>query len=160
MPDEANGNWIYKAANLFYHPMLLPHVAGDAVNNGKYDSEKEIELQLQWGSSLFPEYPIRSSSDAFYILKDELGIVASNLLGFYMDPRMYRSTHFSCCFDLEKVLDARFIGINTRSGQLLSVRGKPNGTKITDFNRPDKLHITLYAQYTVEVSSPGVTVYY
>ena len=160
MPNTASGNFIYKDANLFYHPMMLASTAdGGPPRYGDYDNQKEIELQLQLGSALYPEYPIRSSAEAFYNLKKGLGVVASNLHGFYMEPRMYRSTHFSCCFDLEKVLDANFSGINTRSGQLLTVRCKPNGTRITDFNRPDKLHIILYAQYTIEISSAGVTVF-
>jgi hypothetical protein len=155
--------------------MLLSNGDTGDPTNGDYNYQKEIELQLQLGSKLFPEYPIRSSAEAFYNLKKGLGIVASPLHGFYMDPRMHRSTHFSVCFDLEKVLDANFSGINTRSGELLTVRckGVGNGVKsqvintgtpaapvnVTYNNIPEKVHIILYAQYTIEISSAGVTVY-
>ena len=132
---------------------------GGTLNHGDYDSQKEIELQLQLGSALYPEYPVRSSAESFYNLKKGLGIIASPLHGFYMEPRMYRSTHFACCFDLEKVLDANFTGINTRSGQLLTVRAKPNGSRVTESNKPDKLHIILYCQYNLEISAVGCTVY-
>ena len=101
MPDAKN--WVYKSTNLFYHPMLLGNGTAGDTTDGAYNSQKEIELQLQLGSQLFPEYPIRSSAEAVYNLKKGLGVIGSTLHGFYMDPRMYRSTHFSVCFDLESV---------------------------------------------------------
>ena len=36
---------------------------------GTYNQDKELEYQLQIGSKLFPEYPCRPVSQAFYELK-------------------------------------------------------------------------------------------
>ena len=51
-----------KEFNDFNHPM-------DNATNGKYDKDYELEVQMQIGSKLFPEYPIRSISESFSQLK-------------------------------------------------------------------------------------------
>ena len=52
--------------NVFYHPML------NAVGS-IYDPTLEVEFQLQIGSKLVPEYPVRSVSESFYQLRKCLG---------------------------------------------------------------------------------------
>ena len=49
--------------NNFWHPMA-----------GIYDHDKELEFECQIGSKKFPEYPIRSSAEAFYQLRKALGV--------------------------------------------------------------------------------------
>ena len=58
-----------KVANYFYHPMI-----------GGYDKDAEVEFQLQLGSAVFPQYPIRSLAEAFYSLRKTLGIANSGSL--------------------------------------------------------------------------------
>ena len=58
-----------KVANYFYHPMI-----------GGYDKDAEVEFQLQLGSAVFPQYPIRSLAEAFYSLRKTLGIANSGNL--------------------------------------------------------------------------------
>ena len=45
-------------------------------------SGQEFEFQLQIGSKLFPEYPIRSHQEAYYQLKKTLGVQASSVHNF------------------------------------------------------------------------------
>ena len=40
----------------------------------KYDPDKELEFQIQLGGKLYPEYPVRSISEAFCILKQTLNL--------------------------------------------------------------------------------------
>ena len=40
----------------------------------KIDSNDEFEFQLQIGSKLFPEYPVRSHAEAYYQLRKTLGM--------------------------------------------------------------------------------------
>ena len=49
---------VYKDWNSFQHPM-----------QGTYSFNQEMEFQVQIGSKMFPEYPCRSLSQAFYELK-------------------------------------------------------------------------------------------
>ena len=57
-----------KEFNNFWHPMCTETASG-AYNNGK-----EVELHVQIGSKLFPEYPIRSASETFSQLRKTMGI--------------------------------------------------------------------------------------
>ena len=50
-----------KVANYFYHPM-----------NTTYNKQAEVEFQLQIGSSVYPQYHIRSLAEAFYSLRTQL----------------------------------------------------------------------------------------
>ena len=43
-----------------------------------YDRTKQLEFQMQIGSKLFPEYPIRSLAEVFYNLRKTLGINSTN----------------------------------------------------------------------------------
>ena len=63
-PAAANvaGNLLFnpgtrKQWNYFYHPMAWETA---------YNPDNELELQIQIGSKLFPEYPIKSNSEAFH----------------------------------------------------------------------------------------------
>ena len=74
-------------------------------------SEGEFEAQLQIGSKLFPEYPIRSHNECYYQLKKTLGVQAS-LHNFNNNPAEHRDYKLIWATDCEKVLDAGFTGIN------------------------------------------------
>jgi hypothetical protein len=57
----------------FVHPM---ENVGDSSGDGLfYDKGYELEFQMQVGSKLFPEYPIRSLSEAFSQLKNQLAFL-------------------------------------------------------------------------------------
>ena len=45
---------------------------------GPYSYDLEIEFQIQIGSTMFPEYTVRSAAQAFYELKKALGIASSS----------------------------------------------------------------------------------
>ncbi len=51
-----------------------------------HEAEGEFEFQLQIGSKLFPEYPVRSHSEAYYNLKKCLGVQASSVHIFNINP--------------------------------------------------------------------------
>ena len=81
----------------------------------------EFEFQLQIGSKLFPEYPVRSHNEAYYQLKKTLGVQASAVHNFDISALTYRDNRFILAADCEKVLDAGVTGINTRAGDLMTV---------------------------------------
>ena len=74
---------------VFYSPggNCLGSISGPSnINN----SDAEIQhLQLMIGSKMYPEYPIRSHSEAFYQLKKTLGVQTSDIHSFDINPRQW-----------------------------------------------------------------------
>ena len=82
---------ILKDWNSFQHPM-----------DGSYDYNKELEYQIQIGSNMFPEYPVRSINQAFYELKKALGIASSSFHSISPTREQYQNEHFIAAADTEK----------------------------------------------------------
>jgi hypothetical protein len=123
----------------------------------------EFEFQLQIGSKLFPEYPVRSHNEAYYQLKKSLGVQASALHNFDISALEFRDNNFILATDTEKVLDAGFTGINTRAGDLMSVSLKFNnpGT-VSNGVYPrlaDRIHIVLHSDQILEIRDSGCQVF-
>ena len=108
-----------------------------------HNSDGELEYQLQIGSKLFPEYPIRSHNEAYYQLCKTLGVQASAVHNFDISAREYRFAKFMLGTDCEKVLDAGFTGINTRAGDLMSIKFK-FATNV-GYRLADRMHIVLHS---------------
>jgi len=142
----------------FVHPM---ENAGQT--NGTllvYDKGYELEFQMQVGSKLFPEYPIRSISEAFSQLKKSVGILGSNFHSVSITPMQYRNDHFVIGIDTEKALGASYTGINTRAGDLLSVRVKAQDKSVlTNLKMPDQMFIVLHSDCMLEISDSGTAVF-
>ena len=128
-----------------------------------HDSDGEFEFQLQIGSKLFPEYPIRSHNEAYYQLKKTLGVQASAVHNFDISATEYRDYKFILGTDCEKVLDAGFTGLNTRSGDLLSVSLKyANKGTVEGGIYPrlaDRIHIVLHSDQILEIRDSGCQVF-
>ena len=135
--------------------------AGDVNGaNLKYDKGYELEFQMQVGSKLFPEYPIRSISEAFSQLKKSVGILGSNFHSVSITPMQYRNDHFVIGIDTEKALGASYTGINTRAGDLLSVRVKAQDKSVlTNLKMPDQMFIVLHSDCMLEISDSGTAVF-
>ena len=142
---SADKEWLH-----FVHPME---------NSVNYDKRLEIEVQLQIGSKLFPEYPIRSISESFAQLKKSIGIQGSNFHSVSITPKQYRNDHFVIGIDTEKALGASYTGLSTRSGDLLSVRVKAQDkAELVAAFMPDQMFITMISDCVLEVSDSGVQV--
>ena len=142
-----------KEWNDFYSPM---HAYAGGANN-QFNSKGEFEFQLQLGSKLYPEYPIRSHAEAYYQLRKTLGVQSSSLHNFDIDSHEYRNWKFVLGTDMEKVLEAGFTGANTRAGDILNVSFKHNDT--VDTNYATSMHIVLHSDNIVEIRDSGVTVF-
>ena len=124
--------------------MSLDNASGLLTHN----PEGEFELQLQIGSKLFPEYPIRSHNEAYYQLKKTLGIQASAVHNFDVSTAQCRDYKFFLGTDCEKVLDAGFTGLNTRAGDLMSVSlkyEKAASASSATGCLADRIHIVLHS---------------
>ena len=137
----------------FMHPM--EYAAGHL-----YDKCYDLEFQLQIGAKLFPEYPIRSLSESFSQLKKAVGILGSNFHSVSISPKQYRMDHFLFGIDTEKALGASYTGINTRSGDLLSVRVKAQDKSVLiDTKMPDQMFVVLHSDCVLEITDGGCNVF-
>ncbi len=59
--------------------------------------------------------------------------------------------------DLEKSLGASFTGLNTRSGDLLTVKFKYKSP--TDAKKADRMHIILHTDNILRISGTGIDIY-
>ena len=146
---QAAGLHTSKSFNDFFHSM-----GGNVAN--AYDPGREVELQIQIGSKLFPEYPIRSLGEAFYQLKKTLGIHTSSFHNIDIPEALYRNRKFIVGIDTEKVLSAGFTGLNTKAGDLMTIRVKQMSTDPP--SQADKMQIILHADMILNIRDTGVEV--
>ena len=140
-----------KRFNNFWSPLVGNGATGVLTHN----SANEIKhLQVQIGSKLFPEYPIKSHSEAFYSLRKALGIHANNLHSIDIDGNSYRNNKFIVGFDTEKLLGLSFTGMNTRNS-LMTAHLK---TGTGDY-QADRMHIVLLSEQILEIGNYGVMVF-
>ena len=138
-----------KPAIKFYHPM------GHAGNGKVYDSTKELEIQMQLGPKLLPEYPCKSLSESFTILKQTLNLPDWGLHSVGIDYRQYLSNKFIFGMSFEKVPESSWTGTSTKSGQILLVKcSTADGSPIAD-----QMYITLVSEQILEIRDVGVSVY-
>ena len=126
---------------------------------GTYDSGKEIELQVQIGSKMYPEMPIRSTAEAFSQLTKCLGIQSSPFHSLDISPASYRNHSFIYGIDTEKVLGASFTGINTKAGDLMTIKVKAVNSATYGDTNPTKIFTVLHTDNILEIRDGGVTVF-
>jgi hypothetical protein len=140
-----------KQFNNFWSPLVG---TGETVTL-THDSDNEIKnFQVQIGSKLFPEYPIRSHAECFYSLRKALGVQANNLHSIDIDGNSYRNNKFIIGIDTERLLGLAFTGTNTRNN-LMTVHLKTNEG---DY-KADRIHIVLMSEQILEVGDVGVMVF-
>ena len=91
---------------------------------GAYNFNNELEFQAQVGSKMYPEYPCVSLSQAFYELKKARGIASSSCHSISPTRTHHLKDHFTAGVDTEKVIEAGFTGLNTKRGDLMTIRAK------------------------------------
>ena len=140
-----------KSSIIFYHPM---HTSGN------YDPDKELQIQLQIGSKLIPEYPCQSLSECFYHLKKSLNLPDHHQHSMGIQQKHYRQDKFIVGFSFEKIPDAEWSGINSKAGQILMVNVKAlNPANLGDTKIADTMYSVLEAQQILEIRDVGISVY-
>ena len=124
-----------------------------------YNPDKEIQLYLQLGSKIYPEYPCTNISECFYRLKQALNLPDYHQHSISIRSKNYIDNKFIFCISFEKVPDAEFSGVNTKAGQVLMVNCKAmNEAGITN-NIATTMYTLLQAQQILEIRDIGCTVY-
>ena len=164
--------------NYFWHPQHIYNY-GDSFGTTNYQPTEapfntqqgfiyqykiEPEIQLQIGSKLFPEIPIRSSAEAYYQLRKALGCVhPATTKSINISEREYRSTKFILAFDIQKEHSAFASGMNTRTGDLITIKcnnfiHKDNANNTWAGSTPDFIHVTLAYSGMMNITDSGVQV--
>jgi len=164
-----------KELNFFYHPQWV-YQPGNFLNDANpnptaaenggfvFQHNTEVEAQLQIGSKLIPELPIRSSAEAFYQLRKCMGShQAGSSYAVNVLDREFRSSKFILAFDCERQTNAGFIGLNTRTGDLITVRlanlkHVGNNNAVWDETFPDFQHTTLEYDAIMTITDAGVQI--
>ena len=143
----------FKEWNSFYSPM--EDYTGAQRNS--WDAAGEIaDFQVQIGSKLFPEYPIRSHAEAYYQLRKTLGKHDQHN-SFDITQHEYRCRKFVLGIDMEKVLEAGYTGLNTRAGDLMNIRFDHTSSSNTTW--ATSMHIVLTSDQILEVRDSGIQVF-
>ena len=137
-----------KNHNDLFHPMSYsPYI---------YDQDYEMEFQLQVGSKLFPEYPMRSLQECFYQLRKCMGTENSNFHSLDITPYEYRNHKFIAAFDTEKALGASFTGLNIKQGSLMTLKMKSGAASA---QMPDTVYLVLHFDSILNIKDNGIEVF-
>ena len=99
---------------------------------------------LQVGSKLYPEYPIRDSTEAHY----QFSQTVKNPMHIY--SRWYRTCKYIIGMDMEKIRLAGFTGLNAKAGDMLTVNFRgcnvltPDGSAIQTYGIPARVFRALH----------------
>ena len=139
-----------KQAIKFYHPMDQGNV---------YSTAHELEFQIQLGSKLYPEYPVRSVSECFSILKQTLNLPDWGLHSVGIDFQQYINDKFIFAMSFEKVPESSWTGVNSKAGQLLIIKMNAVDQANMYNDIADLMYITLVSEQILEIRDVGVSVY-
>jgi hypothetical protein len=143
------------------------HDTGSTINVGslpcirtykrQYNSANELGYQIQLGSKLYPEMRTNSNSEAWYYLSKTLKHQNTKEHGFQIKPDSYYNHEFIIGQNFEKVEGASFSGINTKMGDLMSIRIYNQSYDNTI--APNKIFITMVADQILNVSDIGCQIF-
>ena len=131
----------------------------------KRQFDTEIEVQIQLGSKLIPEYPMRDSATCYYHLRKAVGSEKPNSsYSLNISERDYRSHKFIVAFDLKRESGIYGAGVSTKSGDLISIRTKKWELKTNNGVQwenafPDYVVCTMCYSAILEISDSGLSVY-
>jgi hypothetical protein len=139
-----------KEWNNFYHPMR---------NQQYYDSGYELEYQVQIGSKLYPEYPVRSISEAFSQLRKAVGLNYGTH-SLELTREQYRRDKFIVGVDTEMISEMGFTGLNTKNGELMNIKVNAyNKGVLQAADMPESMTIYLNSDQIMEIKDVGITVF-
>ena len=133
--------------NDFYHP--ASENAAEELEQGQHS------VWVQVGSKLYPEYPIRDSTEAYY----QLSQTVKNPLRMY--SRWYHTCKYIIGMDMGKIRLAGFTGQSTKSGEMLIVNFRnchayALGGSISSYSIPTRVFCALHDDAVLNIRDSGV----
>ena len=126
---------------------------------GTPDVDKEMKFQVQISSKMHPEIHIRANAEAFSQLVKCVGVHNSAFHGVAITRSTYRYHQQVIWIDTRKVLNAGFTGINTRAGDLMTVKAKAINPAGLGGHNPTKLGSILHTDNMLEIRDGGIAVF-
>lgn len=102
---------------------------GEPVVVGNLDYTTELTVHLHIGSAQHPYYPMASMPEHYYNLGKPLGERMGEC-ALYIHYEQYRAGRSSRALDIEHVSGGSFSGISTKVGDPLTVKMKPQHSRI------------------------------
>ena len=133
------------------------YVVGGVVNGQQTRDEALLSLEAQIGSLKFPETAASSMPEMFSLLRQTVGVYDQSIQTLNISPQSYQTLSFVAGIPLQSVPGAAFSGLNTRSGDLLSVRCKHMSADNT-VNGAGKCYVTLLNEQILEIREGSVSV--
>ena len=92
-----------------------------------------------------------------------MGVASSPLHSWDISALEYQRSSFIYAIDTEKILQASFTGLNTRAGDLMTLKmkwsnGGPDQADVAA-STPDRVYLTLQTDNILEISSGQATVF-
>ena len=119
--------------------------------------DRPLTLQIGVGAKLYPETAISTTAE-FYEHLRKLVAHHDDKGSIDIDLRQYESDAFICGISTQRVIEGLFSGLNTRSGDLVTIRmnALQDGTGADLIT---KVFTTLIAECIVEIRDSGVSCY-
>jgi hypothetical protein len=151
--DAPGEDKLNTSCNGFWHPYK-----GNQNTSVFMDNSHDFQFQLSVGSKNYPEMPVRSGAESFYNTRKALGIHGSVGHSCDIGANSYWKNRFVAGLDLEKLIGVAWSGINTRSGDLLTL--KMSGLQMgTGTDQVTQCYITLIYDAICSISDQGVQVF-
>ena len=116
-----------------------------------------LQWQLQIGSLLFPESPCTSVPETFSLLRSAVGILDESIRTVNITNQSYLTNGFLIGCPLQSVPNGSFSGLNTRSGDLLTVKIK-NLSQDNTTNGAGRIFICLVNESLIEIREGSVSI--
>ena len=150
--SEMNSYTIKEWSN-FYHPM--------SQDSGEHNPDRELEWQIQIGGVVYPQTPVNSIAETYAQLRQTVANFGKEPLSIL--PTEYHSSRFVIGYDFEMLPDVGYTGVNTKSGQMLTVKLKPKDRSLINNGTaadlmPDQLFMVLCTDNILELRDSGVSV--
>ena len=107
----------------------------------------------------YPEYPVKSLSEAFCILKQTLNLPDWGLHSVGIDYKQYTSNKFIFAMSFEKMPEASWTGTNTKSGHILLIKLAAVNTSSISGDMASTMFITLMTENILEIRDVGCSVF-
>lgn len=85
--------------------------------------------------------------------------MGSNFHSMSRTPTQYRNQHFVMGIDTEKSSGSSRTGVNTRAGDLLTIKSKSDTSAAVEAVQATQMFIVLHSDNIMEISDGGVNVF-
>ena len=84
-------------------------------------------------------------------------MLAHHFIALHRQKTQYQSDHFIAAVDTEKVIEAGFTGLNTKSGDLMTIRCKPANSPSSQavYFTATKMYVILHTDNVLEIRETG-----